>query len=277
MAPWWLGAPQRGCSSHRATGANVLLALESLGCLPRTDSHYCAGAITFAWSPNSRTLLVGGVGPGEDELFLASVTTGRSRQAAHADPLNVYMPVGWEPDGHSFLYTRANNSPDQAACCAEDIREGSTVGAAAHVVYRIVPVGWPDEYGPPALSPNGRWLALRAGTSIRLVSVPAGTYHDLAGIHATDTLAWLPDSGQLAFLKVNSQNPFMDVAEIIPATGGHVDRVGAGVSLTWAPDGELLITGGRDSNEIWASVNSRPARVLFAISPNQNIDLIDPS
>jgi Tol biopolymer transport system component len=234
----------------------------------------------FAWSPDSRSLLVGGVGEQTNALLLVSVASSSLTHAAPTLPFANYTALGFAPDGRSFVYTRLIGNPGHASCCYLDVRVASTDGRTTRVAYRFS--SWRYEGSFPTLAPNGRSIAFvypvqilhtrRGANVLRVVDLRTGKTHDIGGFEPTFAQAWSPDSRRIAF--VNLRKPDWRV-ETVAASGGPTHSIGPGVSVSWQHDGELLVIRGTHQEQVWASANGKPEQFLFRTPHNLSVASID--
>lgn len=127
--------------------------------------------LDFAWSPDGRSLLVGGAGAQTNGLLLVPVGSGDIVEAAPTLDVRV-----------------------------------TAVGSGVTRVAYVFP-DWRYEGSFPTLSPDGRSIAFvhpsPSGDVIRVVTLRTGKAYDLAGLRPATSLAWSPNSKRLAYVTLS--------------------------------------------------------------------------
>jgi hypothetical protein len=201
----------------------------------------------FAWSGDSRSLLITGTGP----VQVYSLATGRLTTVVKARAGIFYFALGFA--GGTPVYTRGT---DLAGLDPFDVVVGS------RVALRIGDFHYRGSV--PTLSPDGGRVAFvwpsGKGDVIRVADLRTGAHHDIGGVRPSFWLSWSPDSTRLAFANVTRGRW---QTEIVSAGGGVARAVGPGVVPVWVRDGELLIVRGTSYDQLWASDGSGPEHLLF--------------
>ena len=99
----WIG--HQGVVVERADGSGKKVLVPA----SRTCSDVCTG-FSFAWSPDSRSLAVGGAGVETNHLLVVAASGGKSVKVAPASRATNYFVVGWMPDGKSLVYERSSGT-----------------------------------------------------------------------------------------------------------------------------------------------------------------------
>ena len=114
----WIG--HQGVVVERADGSGKSVLVPA----SRRCSDVCTG-FSFAWSPDSRSLAVGGAGVETNHLLVVAASGGKRVEVAPASRATNYFVVGWMPDGKSLVYERSSGTLGHAGCCRLDLRVGS--------------------------------------------------------------------------------------------------------------------------------------------------------
>jgi Tol biopolymer transport system component len=264
----WIG--HQGVVVERADGSGKsVLAPASKRC-----SDVCTG-FSFAWSPDSRSLAIGGAGVDTNHLVVVAARGGKRVEVAPASRATNYFVVGWLPDGKSLVYERSSGTLGHAGCCRLDLRVAAADGGHARVAYRF-----PDPFykgSSPSLSPNGRAIAYMTPSSdgrsnlIRVVHLRSGAVHAMdVGVVFDQAPAWSPDSRKLALARAYGE------VVTVPADGGQVHGLGTkGAGAYWGAGGEVIILRGKRLGQVWVSRNGSPARFLFRVPGGLGIATID--
>jgi serine/threonine protein kinase len=173
----------------------------------------------------------------------------------------------WSPDGSRLYFVRPRGTTGPPKLMARPMPTGSEGLITA----------LEDEDGPPAVSPDGTWIAFfRAGTEeerlsgICLVPSSGGQPHRAVpsrSITARTRVAWLPDSKRFVFPRDNGTDEGANLW--IGNVGGHIEgRVTNAAAFFFNPalshDGRLLLCDPYDEQEaLW--------RVPLTGSPDQNV------
>jgi Tol biopolymer transport system component len=213
---------------------------------------------TLAWSPDDKTLAVGGVFPGspvdgrgyvESAIYLIDTASRKSPELL----VERGFSPSWSPDGSQVAYT-----------CSTELRPGESkvslcvVPAIGHSAPRVVA----ENAWNPIWSPSGENIAYLSGTRGRgqlLICHPDGsgtipiTQNDR---NALSSYAWSPDGSRIAYTEnqpmedeVIRSGPLhtMDVTRIFVkglngtkiGPLGEQDRLWCH-DLSWSPDGKFL-------------------------------------
>jgi Tol biopolymer transport system component len=254
-----------------------------------TTCHRECMGVSFAWSPDSRSLLVGGAGSQTNHLVVASLTS-RHVSLSDAAPVTAtawYTALGWNPDGKTIFYSRLQGVAGKASCCHLEVRVSSATGLAARTAYRFD--NWRYQGSRPAVSPDGTSIAFvyqqansatsRIDNVIRVVDVGSGHVHDITGVgDPTFDVSWSPDSSHLAFVDLGDPSKPTWTVNTLAADGSARTTVGSGIIAHYTRQGGLTILRGRDAdhrNQFWTSDDGTSERFLFGLPAASTIAYID--
>lgn len=264
-----------GITVERADGtARRTLVSRILKC-----GHYVCVGMSFAWSPDSRSLLVAGTGKTTEGFLIVSVETGKVRGAVRSREADSYFGVhGWSPDGSKILYTRLVK--DGLDSVTLDLVIADADGGNPRVlvsygdfVHGGASVSWSPDSRSIALINEGREPNLRPCS---IVTVASGKIRAIPGCKPAFAAAvWSPDSKRIAIahprrpvsvftLRDNSRRELARSADILSwsLTG----------DLTLVETGEAFTTGSR----VYAARNGRNlVNLLFHTTPDDSIVAID--
>ncbi|HEY6834840.1 MAG TPA: hypothetical protein VI142_00065 [Gaiellaceae bacterium] len=230
--------------------------------------------LTFAWSPDSRRLLVGGAGRQTNRLLTVSVTGGRATDVVRPRASIEYRIVGWAPNGRQVAYARMSGKFGTGADLVVARPDGThrrTLFSLADPIHDDFAAAW---------SPDSRSIAFATDNrdphdpTLAIVNVATRAVHRLEqGGWGSQRPAWSPDSSRLAVA--------LGAHTVTMATrGGRIHSLGAvtGPSVVWSPSDQITIAG-PDAQpwEVFASPNgAAAARLIFRLPPNVAVEAIDP-
>jgi Tol biopolymer transport system component/predicted Ser/Thr protein kinase len=219
------------------------------------------------WSPDGRTIAVGGVDPrGMRAIWLVDPASGRILSSFLAKPgdLPPATSMEWDPDG-AHLYLRRN----PGSISRLDIHSGEE-----SVVYEPPP---DSTLGNLSVSPDGRWLVfglyVRPADSARLLVIPSGGGRsrelvDLPGAPVAIRIGdWTRDGKQILFVRTARDAEQRHQGELwaVPLEGGRPRSLGltrhALRDVRVSPDGtRISFTTGYPDTAIWVFDNFLPQR-----------------
>lgn len=229
--------------------------------------------LTFAWSPDSRRLLVGGAGRQTNRLLMIPLDGGRATDVARPRTLTEYRVIGWAPNGRQVAYQRTSGT------YGNDV-ELIVAGPDGTNRRRLFTLQEPiHDYFEGAWSPDSRSIAFSTPNraphdpTLAIVNVATGAVHRLHGGWGSQRPAWSPDSKRLA-VALGSRTVTMTTA------GGRILSLleVTGASLAWSPRDQITIAG-PDAQpwKVFASRNGiAAARLLFQLPSNVAVVAIDP-
>jgi Tol biopolymer transport system component len=223
-------------------------------------SSACEGcqSLSFIWSPDSRSLIVGSAGPKGNELLLVPIDGGAANVLASSATSGVfYTPVRWTPDGRSLVYDESGTT---LAFPGTFMRVLTLATGRTRTVWSTT-----NSQGghPPLISPDDRKRAYITEVDqyhqrLRIVDAVTGKSHVVAGVNPTNFVAWSPNSRALAVVEWGGH------VVTVTADGRQVRKIGPGEQVTWGRNGELFIQRA-DYNQVWVSENGGPETFLFHV------------
>jgi Tol biopolymer transport system component len=233
--------------------------------------------LTFAWSPDSRRLLVGGAGRQTSRLLTISLNGGGATDLVRPRAFTEYRIVGWAPNGRRVAYIRASGNPGTRSCCGLDLivarPDGThrrTLFHFADAIHDVVAAAW---------SPDSRSIALTTDhrdppdPALAIVDVATRSVHRLKhGGWSNQRPAWSPDSKRLAVALGR-------LTVTMTAHGGGIHSLlgVTGTSVTWSRSGQITIAGTAQPGKVFASPDgTAPAKLIFRLPQKFAVVAIDP-
>jgi Tol biopolymer transport system component len=266
MLAWTTG---RGIMVERGNGGERRLVFSQPGvrclglCVP----------LTFAWSPDSRRLLVGGAGRRTNRLLTISLNGGRTTDVVRPHADTEYQVIGWAPNGRQIAYQRTSGTYGndvELIVARPDGTHRRTLFTLQEPIHDSFEGAWsPDSrsiaFSTPNRAPHDPTLAI--------VNVATGAVHRLPGGWGSQRPAWSSDSKRLA-VALGSRTVTMTTA------GGRIHSLLelTGASIAWSPRDQITIAG-PDAQpwKVFASRNGiAAAKLLFLLPRNVAVVDIDP-
>jgi Tol biopolymer transport system component len=250
-----------GISVAQADGSNTRLLV------PANKSCPGCQQLSFIWSPDSRSLVVGSAGTQGNELRRVPIDGSASTVlVGSADPKRFYTPSWWTPHDRSLVYT--------------DSRSVATSGASMRMLTpatgKTVTL-WSTRTAQgakaPLISADLRYWAYvdeldQYHQRLRIVDKKTGRVHAVSGVNPTNLLAWSPDSRSLDVVESG-----WHVVTVSPI-GAVLHRLGPGQTIFSGRRGELFVLRG-NYDQVWASVNGGPERFLFRLPKHETVISLD--
>ncbi len=229
--------------------------------------------LTFAWSPDSRRLLVGGAGRRTNRLLTIPLNGGRATDVVRPRALTEYQVMGWAPNGRQIAYQRTSGTYGgrvELIVARPDGTHPRRLFTLQEPIHDSFEGAWsPDSRSIAFSTPN------RAPRDPRLaiVNVASGAVHRLHGGWGIQRPAWSPDSKRLA-VALGSRTVTITTA------GGRIHSLGEvpGFSLAWSPRAQITIAGSDAQPwKVFASRNGLvAAKLLFQLPRNVAVVAIEP-
>jgi Tol biopolymer transport system component len=260
---------ERGIMVERGNGSQRRLVFSQPGvpclglCVP----------LTFAWSPDSRRLLVGGAGRRTSRLLTISPNGDRATDVVKPRASTEYGVIGWAPNGRQIAYQRTSGTYGNDV----ELIVARPDGTHRRTLFTLQePI---HDYFQGAWSPDSRSIAFSTGhraprdPTLAIVNVATGAVHRLPGGWGSQRPAWSPDSNRLA-VALGSRTVTMTTA------GRRIHSLLeiTGASLAWSPRDQITIAG-PDAQpwKVFASPNGiAAAKLLFQLPRNIAVVAIDP-
>jgi Tol biopolymer transport system component len=230
--------------------------------------------LTFAWSPNSSRLLVGGAGRQTNRLLTIPLNGGRATNVVRPRASTGYRVIGWAPNGRQVAYQRTSGAYGNDV----ELIVARPDGTHRRTLFRLQePI---HDYFAAAWSPDSRSIAFSTDhraphdPTLAIVNVGSGAVHRFRhGGWGSQRPAWSPDSKRLA-VALRWRTVTMTTR------GGRIHSLLAvtGPSVAWSPRDQITISG-PDAQpwKVFASRNgTAAARLLFQLPSNVAVVAIDP-
>jgi Tol biopolymer transport system component len=223
--------------------------------------------LSFIWSPDSRSLIVGSAPPKGNELLLVPIDGGAANVlASSATPGVFYMPVRWTPDGRSLVYDES----------------GTTLAFPGTFMRVLTPATGRTRtlWSTPNAQDGAQWVLISPDDRKRAYITELEQYHEqlrivdagksriVAGVNPTNFAAWSPNSRLLAVVESGWH------VVTVTADGRQVRKIGPGEQVSWGHNGELFIQRA-DYNQVWVSENGGPETFLFHVPKGDFVDSMD--
>ena len=158
-------------------------------------------ALSFAWSPDGRSLVVGSAGSKGNELLRVPVDGGASKTLASSRIKGVFFtPAFWTPGGKALVYGQEGTT---LAYPGAVMRERTVATGGTRTIWSA-----PNSQGAnaPIISPNLRYWAYikeldQYHQQLRIVDKKTGRVHIVNGVNTTNFVAWSPGSRALAVIE----------------------------------------------------------------------------
>lgn len=252
-----------GIHVEAADGSNPRL-------LVRPPSKSCQGCqqLSFLWSPDSRSLIVGSAGPMANQLQRVPIDGSTPTVLlVSTDPRRWYIPAWWTPDGKALVY--------------QATRTVGFTGTSTRVLTpstgKTVTI-WssPTSQGAnaPIISANLRyWSYIKQldqyHQQLRIIDKTTGATHIVRGVNSTNLVGWSPDSSALAVIDAG-----WHLVTVAPS-GIVLHTIGPAREFFWGRRGQLFVIRDPGSTVVSDSLGGHPERLLFHAPKNEWVVSLD--
>lgn len=220
------------------------------------------------WSPDGRTILVGGRTEKDRRgLFMIDTQSGDITLVLERKPEINIIPWSWSPDGKTIFYTQIDMKKKTSQIMVYDL----VVKKEKEIYSKSIKIAPINNL---ALSPDGEMLAFVAfeletqSSILKIIPAGGGETHDLLQLKAPEafrSIAWTADGREILFSKFLSYKLEEQRCQLwrIPAKGGEAYKAGLEMdqlgSLRVHPDGKrIAFTSGSSKGEVWMMENFLP-------------------
>jgi Tol biopolymer transport system component len=224
---------------RRSSGNDVALYVSAAGSMLRTRLSPRHGEVDeMAWSPDSRSLAFTFGNDYGDQIYVASVRSGRARQLTHEPGRSWEGNLTFTDGGRRLRYDSEVDALYGSALW--------TMNADGTGVRRLTREASDDS--APAWSRDGRRVAFtRAGlygddTGIAIVNSDGSGERRVTGGAKDASPEWSPDGKRIAFTREQNGTYYLSITNA-DGTGAHILRSASGVygRPSWSPDGRSVV------------------------------------
>jgi Tol biopolymer transport system component len=219
--------------------------------------RYIAGG---RWSPDSRSILVGGWGS-KNGIYSVDIETGKVELVIESRAGTSIVNTDWARDGRGVFYVRRDRSKDSSQILYRDLKTGDD---------RELYVGPSQDRYQIAASPDGRWLSfmyLGSNGGLRTIPTSGGTAREIYrfGQRSCNGPQWTPD-GKSVMVSCEQRGKVTQVLCRIPIEGGTIQELGLEANIwdrvSLHPDGQRIaytVANAPDStSDVWVMSNFLP-------------------
>jgi Tol biopolymer transport system component len=240
-------------------------------------------AMTFAWSHDSKSIAVGGVGEYTNHLVAADVASGATTELEPVYRYTEYEVISFSPNGSELAFARESGDEGTASCCKGWLVVAHANGSDERRLFSFAdPIH--DGPGDSSWSPNSESIAFvddgmdARDPRLAVVGVSTGRVRSIPGLNNADSPpVWSPDGHSFTVVRVNTGRPTTYSVNIFNLTTGRATSVGSGaVPIAWYPDGSITTLDGTRSV---SAINSTTGdeRTLFRLPRGYEIVSVDPA
>jgi Tol biopolymer transport system component len=250
-----------GISVAESDGSNARLLV------PANTACRTCQQLSFIWSPDSRSLVVGSAGKRGNELQRVPVDgSAPTVLAGSTDAKHFYSPAWWTPDGKSLVYTESRSVAITGAWTR-------MLTPATGKTVTLWSTATAQGAKAPLISPNLRYWAYIDEIDpyhqrLRIVDKNTGRVRVAAGVNSTNLVGWSPDSRTLNVVESGWH------VVTVSTAGAVLRRLGPGQTFFVGRHGDLFVLRRNDA-EVWASANGGPERFLFRLPQNETVVSLD--
>lgn len=246
----WIDPRGLNIANTDGTGRRLLVAA-SARC-----KQVCIG-MSYAWSPDSSTIAVGGAGVQTGELVTVNVSTGVETRIAPVARYTNYFVIGYSPDGSRLAIDIESGDAGTASCCKSLLVVEHPDGTGERLLFSFFDAIH-DGPGDATWSPDGTKLAFTEdGMDLRdprfaVIDVATATVHVITLANTADTSpVWAPDSSALTAVTYTTR-PLRYSVNTVSLASGTPTKIGIGSEpAAWYEDGTILSAGGANENTLY--------------------------
>jgi Tol biopolymer transport system component len=267
-----------GLSVENSNGsARRLLVAPSKVCAPECIR------MTFAWSPDSKSIAVGGAGKETNHLLVADVATGAVTDIAPVYRYTQYYVIGFSPNGRELAFARDSGLAGTANCCKSWLVIARADGSGERRLFSFADAihdgpeqsSWSPDSNSIAFAEDGRDSH---DPPLAIVNVASGHVRPIRGLNNTDSPpVWSPDSRQFTIVRLGVGSSRSYYVSGLSLASGKAATIGSGVlPIAWYPDGTITTVDGTHSVRAINTVTGAE-RTLFALPRSFGILYADPA
>ncbi len=242
----------------------------------------CIG-MSYAWSPDSNTVTVGGAGAQTNKLLSVNVQTGTAtRIGGPVARFTEYDVIGYSPDGSQLAVDKQSGDAGTASCCKSLLLVEHPDGTDPRLLFSFFDAIH-DGAEDATWSPDGHELAFTDdGMDTRdphfgVVDVATAHVRSINGFIPADAPpVWSPDGSELTVVRY-VQQPIYTVSTFNVATN-TLTKIGLGDDpFAWYSDGTILTTGGQNDNILYRlSASGGLQKPIFSVPKPLQFLTIEP-
>jgi dipeptidyl aminopeptidase/acylaminoacyl peptidase len=272
----WLGPTGLDVESSNGRARRLLIARS------KTCAVECI-TMTFAWSRDSKSIVVGGAGKETNHLVKVDVATGAVTDIAPVYRYTQYYVIGFSPNGRDLAFARDSGLAGTGSCCKSWLVVARADGSGER---RLFSFADPIHDGPEqsSWSPDSNSIAFAEDgrdphdPPLAVVNVASGRVRSFRGLNNADSPpVWSPDSQQFTIVRLGAGSPPSHAVSSLSLTSGQAATIGSGVlPIAWYPDGTITTVDGTHSVRAINTVTGAE-RTLFVLPRNFEILSADPA
>ncbi|MGZ4416266.1 MAG: hypothetical protein ACXVRZ_18140 [Gaiellaceae bacterium] len=272
----WLDPAGLNVENSDGSGRRLLIA-PSKTCAPECIR------MTFAWSPGSKSIAVGGAGRETNHLVTVDVATGAVTDTAPVYRYTQYFVIGFSPNGRELAFARDSGLAGTASCCKSWLVVSRADGSDERRLFSFADAihdgpeqsSWSRDSNSIAFAEDGRDSH---DPPLAIVSVSTGRVRPFKGVEPVITPpVWSPDGSQFTVVRIGGGSPRSYWISALQVASGKTATIGSGVlPIAWYPDGTITTLDGTRQVRAIDTVTGAE-RTLFAFPRTFSILSLDPA
>ena len=249
-----------GIYAEGAAGSNRRLLVPAASC------QDCQ--LSFLWSPDSRSIVVGSAGTDGNQLQLVPTDGSASTVLLDStDPKHRFTPAWWTPDGKTLVYAETRRT----GIARSSLRTLMPSSGTSATLWSTPSV---NGFNAPLISPDLRYWAYakehdQYHQQLRIVDKHTGHTYTVGGVNPTNLNGWSPDSTTLGITVSGGH-----ILTVSP-TGVVLHRFGPGEQFAWGRDSRELFIYRANYSQIYASENNGAPQLLLRLPKNRWVVSLD--